>query len=124
MDPSKRISFWEKCGAKPININYIQPPLSQDKEAISNLTLMALPLERGKQIILEKNILIKFLSDFYIGLCCGDSIFLKKMIEERDYDDMHRPVGSLTRTEDQIYIDSSDKSIDEVVKIIIDIVGE
>ena len=46
------------------------------------------------------------------------------MIEERDYDDMHRPVGSLTRTEDQIYIDSSDKSIDEVVKIIIDIVGE
>lgn len=49
---------------------------------------------------------------------------VKKMIEERDYDDMHRPVGSLTRTDDQIYIDSSDKSIEEVVKIIIDIVGE
>ena len=49
---------------------------------------------------------------------------VKKMMEERDYDDMHKPEDSLTRTEDQIYIDSSDKSIDEVVKIIIDIVGE
>ena len=40
---------------------------------------------------------------------------VKKAIEERDYDDMHRPVGALTRTDDQIYIDSSNLSIDEVV---------
>ena len=40
---------------------------------------------------------------------------VKKAIEERDYDDMHRPVGALTRTDEQIYIDSSNLSIDEVV---------
>lgn len=49
---------------------------------------------------------------------------VKKMIEERDYDDMHRPVGSLTRTEDQIYIDSSNLKIEEVIEKILSIVGE
>ena len=49
---------------------------------------------------------------------------VKKAIEERDYDDMHRPVGALTRTDEQIYIDSSDMSIDEVINKILSIVGE
>ena len=49
---------------------------------------------------------------------------VKKMIEERDYDDMHRPVGALTRTDDQIYIDSSNMTIEEVINKILNIVGE
>ena len=40
---------------------------------------------------------------------------IKAAIEERDYDDMHRPVGALTRTDDQIYIDSSNMTTEEVV---------
>lgn len=36
-------------------------------------------------------------------------------IQKRDYNDMHKEVGSLTRTEDSIYIDSTNMSIDEVV---------
>ena len=36
-------------------------------------------------------------------------------IEMRDYNDMHKPVGALIRTPEQIYIDSSNMSIDEVV---------
>ncbi len=36
-------------------------------------------------------------------------------INKRDYNDMHKEVGSLMRTEDQIYIDSTDLTIDEVV---------
>ena len=40
---------------------------------------------------------------------------VKKAIIERDYDDMHRPVGSLRRTNEQIYIDSSNMTIDEVI---------
>lgn len=40
---------------------------------------------------------------------------VKKAIIERDYDDMHRPVGSLRRTDEQIYIDSSNMTIDEVI---------
>ena len=37
-------------------------------------------------------------------------------IKKRDYNDMHKEVGSLTRTEDAIYIDSTNLSIEEVVE--------
>ena len=40
-------------------------------------------------------------------------------IKFRDYNDMHKPVGALTRTDDQIYIDSTNMTIDEVVDTII-----
>lgn len=40
---------------------------------------------------------------------------IKKSIEERDYDDMHRLVGALRKTDDQIYIDSSNMTIEEVI---------
>lgn len=49
---------------------------------------------------------------------------VKAAIEERDYDDTHRPVGSLTRTDEQIYIDSSNMEIEEVINKILSIVGE
>ena len=54
--------------------------------------------------------------------CTYESI--KASIEERDYDDMHRPVGALTRTDEQNYIDSSNMSIEEVISTIMNIVGE
>lgn len=44
---------------------------------------------------------------------------IKENIEKRDYNDMHKPVGALRRTEDQIYIDSTNMTIDEVAKKII-----
>ena len=40
-------------------------------------------------------------------------------IKMRDYNDTHKDIGSLKRTDDQIYIDSTDLSIDEVVDLII-----
>lgn len=49
---------------------------------------------------------------------------IKQSIIDRDYNDMHKEVGALIRTEDQIYIDSTDMSIDEVVEFIIKRVGE
>ena len=39
-------------------------------------------------------------------------------IKKRDYNDMHKEVGSLTRTEDAHYIDSTNMTIDEVVSAI------
>ena len=42
-----------------------------------------------------------------------------KNIEFRDYNDMHKPVGALMRTDDQIYIDSTNMTIEEVVNTII-----
>ncbi len=52
---------------------------------------------------------------------------LEEIIEamkKRDYNDMHKPIGSLKRTEDQIYIDSTNMTIDEVVKKIITYIEE
>ncbi len=49
---------------------------------------------------------------------------IRSSIEARDYNDMHKDVGALKRTDDQIYIDSTDMSIDEVVEFIINKVGE
>ena len=44
-------------------------------------------------------------------------------IKARDYNDMHKPVGALMRTDEQIYIDSTNMTIDEVVSKIRKIIG-
>lgn len=36
-------------------------------------------------------------------------------IKKRDYNDMNKPVGALKRTEEQIYIDATNLTVDEVV---------
>lgn len=47
---------------------------------------------------------------------------IRKNISERDYNDMHKTVGALKRTEEQIYIDSTNMTIDEVVEKMINII--
>ncbi len=49
---------------------------------------------------------------------------ITKAIEERDYDDMNRKVGALRRTKEHHYIDSSNMTIEEVIKEILNLVGE
>lgn len=44
-------------------------------------------------------------------------------IKARDYNDMHKKIGSLTRTDEQIYIDSTNLSVEEVVEKIVNIIG-
>lgn len=43
---------------------------------------------------------------------------IKKDIEARDYQDMHRKIAPLSQAEDAYYLDSSDLTIDEVVDVI------
>lgn len=43
-------------------------------------------------------------------------------IKERDYNDMHKEVGSLIRTKEQIYIDSTNMTIEEVVNKMIQVI--
>lgn len=43
---------------------------------------------------------------------------IKKDIEARDYQDMHREIAPLVQAEDAYYLDSSDLTIDEVVDVI------
>ena len=45
-------------------------------------------------------------------------------INIRDYNDTHKDFGALTRTDDQIYIDSTNLSIEEVADIIINTIKE
>ena len=49
---------------------------------------------------------------------------IRDNIAKRDYNDMHKKVGALKKTDDQIYIDTSNMTIDEVVNKIINIVKE
>lgn len=44
-------------------------------------------------------------------------------IRKRDYNDMHKEVGSLIIASDSIYIDSTNMTIDEVVNKIVNIIG-
>ena len=43
-------------------------------------------------------------------------------IKSRDYNDSHKEVGSLTRTDNQVYIDSTNLTIDEVVEKFIEVI--
>ena len=45
-------------------------------------------------------------------------------IQKRDYNDMHKEVGSLTRTDEQIYIDTTNLTVEEEVEIIRKIIEE
>lgn len=47
---------------------------------------------------------------------------IEKEIIQRDYQDMHREIAPLRQAEDAIYVDSSNDSVEDVVKKIIDIV--
>jgi len=47
---------------------------------------------------------------------------IKENISKRDYNDMNKEVGALTRTKDSIYIDSTNLTIEEVVKKMKDII--
>lgn len=49
---------------------------------------------------------------------------IKENIIARDYNDMNKPVGALKRTEDQIYVDSTNMTIDEVVNYMKQIIME
>ena len=54
------------------------------------------------------------------GVAC-DLAEIAHDIEERDYRDMNRDIAPLKQAEDAVYVDSSDMTIDEVVKTIIDL---
>lgn len=56
----------------------------------------------------------------------GMSVSYEEILENikaRDYNDMNKPVGALMHTDEQIYIDSTDMTIDEVVSKIREIIG-
>ena len=71
--------------------------------------LDATPEERAKR---------RFKQNQEDGIECTYEEILKN-INERDYIDMHKPKGALLRTDEQIYIDSTNMTINEVVEEVI-----
>ncbi len=56
----------------------------------------------------------------------GMSVSYEEILENikaRDYNDMNKPVGALMRTDEQVYIDSTNMTINEVVSKIREIIG-
>ena len=49
---------------------------------------------------------------------------IKENIQKRDYNDMHKEVGSLIRTNEQVYINSTNMTIEEVADKMIAIIEE
>ncbi len=49
---------------------------------------------------------------------------IKENIQKRDYNDMHKQVGALKRTKEQIYIDTTNLTIDEVADKMIKMIKE
>lgn len=74
MDPLIRLEIYKKLGFRVINIDYVQPPLSEGLDYERNLLL----LFKGDN--LEKIDLIKFLKYFYKGLKYESSPELDAMI--------------------------------------------
>ena len=57
----------------------------------------------------------------------GINTSMEEIIENikfRDYNDMHKPVGALTRTIDQVYIDSTNMTISEVVEFVVNYINK
>lgn len=54
------------------------------------------------------------------GIVC-DPAEIQRDIEERDQRDMNREISPLRQAEDAVYVDSSDMTIDEVVKAILQV---
>lgn len=49
---------------------------------------------------------------------------IQEDIRQRDYQDMHRDIAPLAQAEDAVYLDTSDMSIEEVVRFICDKTGD
>lgn len=53
-----------------------------------------------------------------------DYDIIKKDIEQRDYQDMHREISPLKQADDAVLVDTSDMNIEQVVECIENIINE
>lgn len=54
----------------------------------------------------------------------ADLEVIKKEIEERDYQDMHRQISPLKKADDAIVVDTSDLTLDEVVNVVLNLINK
>ena len=119
-------------------VTNVVSPISSIKEVREYMVIKQREIAKGKDIVMEgRDITTVVFPDapykFYLDASIEsrakrryqenlekgiESSFeeILENIRKRDYNDMHKEVGSLTRTEDSYYIDSTNMAIDEVVE--------
>mgnify|MGYP002679888023 FL=1 len=128
------------------DVTKIVSQVSSIEKVRENLVALQRNMAKGKNVIMEgrdittvvfPNADFKFYLDAYLdervkrrleqnkekGIDMSESE-IRDNIAKRDYNDMHKKVGALKKTDDQIYIDTSNMTIDEVVNKIVNIVKE
>lgn len=96
IDPVGRLSFFNKCGAKRVPIDYVQPPLDDSTGWDSNMFLMMLPeLSYAKESITIDE-LSAFLHEFYKGLGA---------LGTKEYDELIRNVVEVADAKGDIWLD-------------------
>ncbi len=127
-------------------VTQIVSPISSIVEVRSNLVDIQRKIARGKDVVMEgrdittvvfPNATYKFYLDASLEERANrryrenkekgidmtyDEVY--DNIKKRDYNDMHKEVGSLTRTDDQVYIDCTNLTVDEEIKIIEEIINK
>lgn len=54
----------------------------------------------------------------------ADLEVIKREIEERDYQDMHRQISPLKKADDAVVVDTSDLTLDEVVDVVLNLINK
>ena len=126
-------------------VTMIVSPISSIVEVRKNMVDLQRKIAKGKNVIMEgRDITTVVFPDadykFYLDASLEERAkrrFIQNQeqniemsyeeildnIKKRDYNDMHKEVGALKRIDSQIYIDSTNMTIDEVVKKIEEEVG-
>lgn len=121
-------------------VTSIVSPISSIPEVRTNMVLIQRNIAKGKNVVMEgrdittvvfPNTKYKFYLDASIESRCkrryaevkekGIDMTYEEVydnISKRDYNDMHKEVGSLMRTDDQIYIDTTNLTVLEEVDLI------
>ena len=96
IDPVGRLTFFEKCGAKRVPIDYVQPPLDPTTDWDRNLFLMMLPeLSYAKESVTIEE-LTNFLHDFFKGLGA---------LQTKEYDALIKNVVAVADSKGDIWLD-------------------
>ena len=126
------------------DVSSIVSPISSIVEVRSNLVLLQRKMASNYDVVLEGRDITTVVFPnadykFYLDASLDERVArrvrqnkelnidmsvdeVRKNISDRDYNDMNKPVGALKRTDEQIYIDSSNMTIDEVVDKMISVI--
>ena len=134
-----------EASAKPVpttskEVTDIVSPISSIVKVRENLVNIQREIAKGKDVVMEGRDITTVVFPnadykFYLDASLEERVhrrFLENKekgidvsyeevldnIKKRDYNDMHKEVGSLTRTDDQIYIDCTNLSVEEEINII------